>query len=186
MAESERRGAIEAPHERPDNAAIPIVDRVDMGAVYRFNRGIGCKPVERLVQVHDQKMNALLASTGRGKPVDGPELDLFLQRNRQARVPQAHPHLAFNVDHDDLDRFCARLRAAGVPIVVAVNKIDKNGADPDRVRNELAKQEVIPEEWGGDYQVVNVSSHTGDGVDALLDAGPKGGRVLIDVRLSPQ
>jgi catechol 2,3-dioxygenase-like lactoylglutathione lyase family enzyme len=47
---------------------------------------------------------------------DGPELDLFLQRNRQARVPQAHPHLAFNVDHDDLDRFCARLRAAGVPI----------------------------------------------------------------------
>ena len=61
-------------------------------------------------------------------------------------------------------------RAAGVSIVVAVNKIDKSGADPDRVRSELAKQEVIPEEWGGQNMFVNVSAHTGEGVDALLDA----------------
>jgi translation initiation factor IF-2 len=61
-------------------------------------------------------------------------------------------------------------RAAGVPIVVAVNKIDKNGADPDRVRAELAKQEVIPEDWGGENMFVNVSAHTGAGIDALLEA----------------
>ena len=61
-------------------------------------------------------------------------------------------------------------RAAGVPIVVAVNKIDKSGADPDRVRTELAKQEVIPEEWGGQNMFVNVSAHTGQGIDALLEA----------------
>jgi translation initiation factor IF-2 len=61
-------------------------------------------------------------------------------------------------------------RAAGVPIVVAVNKIDKNGADPDRVRAELAKQEVIPEDWGGQNMFVNVSAHTGAGIDALLEA----------------
>ena len=61
-------------------------------------------------------------------------------------------------------------RAAGVPIVVAVNKIDKSDADPDRVRNELAKQGVIPEEWGGENMFVNVSAHTGEGIDALLDA----------------
>jgi translation initiation factor IF-2 len=61
-------------------------------------------------------------------------------------------------------------RAAGVPIVVAVNKIDKNGADPDRVRHELSKQEVIPEEWGGQNMFVNVSAHTGEGIDALLEA----------------
>ncbi|WP_435103959.1 translation initiation factor IF-2 [Arhodomonas sp. AD133] len=61
-------------------------------------------------------------------------------------------------------------KAAGVPIVVAVNKIDKAGADPDRVRQELAQHEVIPEEWGGDVQFVNVSAKTGDGVDALLEA----------------
>ncbi len=61
-------------------------------------------------------------------------------------------------------------RAAGVPIVVAVNKIDKSDADPDRVRTELAKQEVIPEEWGGQNIFVNVSARTGDGVDTLLEA----------------
>jgi translation initiation factor IF-2 len=61
-------------------------------------------------------------------------------------------------------------RAAGVPIVVAVNKIDKSDADPDRVRTELAKQEVIPEEWGGQNMFVNVSARTGTGVDQLLEA----------------
>jgi len=61
-------------------------------------------------------------------------------------------------------------RAAEVPIVVAVNKIDKRDADPDRVRQELSKQEVIPEEWGGNTMFVNVSAHTGQGIDALLEA----------------
>ncbi|MBU6211101.1 MAG: translation initiation factor IF-2 [Gammaproteobacteria bacterium] len=61
-------------------------------------------------------------------------------------------------------------RAAGVPIVVAVNKIDKSSADPDRVRTELSKQEVIPEEWGGETIFVNVSAHTGAGIDQLLEA----------------
>lgn len=61
-------------------------------------------------------------------------------------------------------------RAAEVPIVVAVNKIDKESADPDRVKNELAAKDVIPEDWGGDVQFVPVSAHTGEGVEALLDA----------------
>jgi translation initiation factor IF-2 len=61
-------------------------------------------------------------------------------------------------------------RAASVPIVVAVNKIDKNDSDPDRVRTELSKQEVIPEEWGGQNIFVNVSARTGEGIDKLLEA----------------
>jgi translation initiation factor IF-2 len=61
-------------------------------------------------------------------------------------------------------------RAAGVPLIVAVNKMDKEGADPERVKNELSAKEVIPEEWGGDTQFVNVSALTGEGIDALLDA----------------
>jgi translation initiation factor IF-2 len=61
-------------------------------------------------------------------------------------------------------------RAANVAIVVAVNKIDKHGADPDRVRNDLGKQNVIPEEWGGDTMFVNVSAHTGAGIDQLLES----------------
>ncbi len=61
-------------------------------------------------------------------------------------------------------------KAAGVPMVVAVTKCDKEDADPERVRSELSKEDVIPEEWGGDIQFVNVSSHTGEGVDNLLEA----------------
>ncbi len=61
-------------------------------------------------------------------------------------------------------------KAAGVPLVVAINKIDKPDADPDRVRNELAKHELIPEEWGGDTLFVSVSAVTGDGVDKLLES----------------
>jgi translation initiation factor IF-2 len=61
-------------------------------------------------------------------------------------------------------------RAAGVPIVVAVNKVDKPDADPDRVRTELAKHDVIPEEWGGETIFVNVSARTGAGIDNLLDS----------------
>ena len=61
-------------------------------------------------------------------------------------------------------------RAAGVPIVVAVSKIDKEEADPDRVKTELASREVIPEDWGGDVQFISVSAHTGQGVDELLEA----------------
>ena len=61
-------------------------------------------------------------------------------------------------------------RAAGVPLVVAINKIDKEAADPERVITELSAKEVIPEEWGGDTQFVKVSAHSGEGVDDLLEA----------------
>ncbi len=61
-------------------------------------------------------------------------------------------------------------KAAGVPIVVAVNKMDKPEADPDRVKNELSARDVIPEEWGGDTQFIPVSALTGQGVEELLEA----------------
>ncbi|MBV9346323.1 MAG: translation initiation factor IF-2 [Gammaproteobacteria bacterium] len=61
-------------------------------------------------------------------------------------------------------------RAANVPIVVAVNKIDKSDADPERVRTELSKHEVISEEWGGENIFVPVSARTGQGIDQLLEA----------------
>ncbi len=60
-------------------------------------------------------------------------------------------------------------RAAGVPILVAVNKVDKEGADPNRVRTELAQHELNPEEWGGDTVYADVSAKTKDGLDNLLE-----------------
>ncbi|MBY8966485.1 translation initiation factor IF-2 [Algiphilus sp.] len=61
-------------------------------------------------------------------------------------------------------------RAAGVPMVVAITKIDKEDADVDKIKSELTKEEVVVEDWGGDIQCVAVSSHTGAGVEELLDS----------------
>ncbi len=71
------------------------------------------------------------------------------------------PQTAEAIDH---------ARAAGVPIIVAINKMDKASADPDRVLHELSVKHVVPEEWGGDTQIVKVSAHSGEGIDALLEA----------------
>ena len=60
-------------------------------------------------------------------------------------------------------------KAAGVPIVVAVNKIDKPGANPDRVRQELTECGIIPEEWGGQNMFVNISAKQKIGIDDLLE-----------------
>lgn len=70
------------------------------------------------------------------------------------------PQTAEAIDH---------ARAAGTPIIVAINKMDKDSADPDRVLNELTTKEVVPEEWGGDTPVVKVSALTGQGIDELLE-----------------
>lgn len=61
-------------------------------------------------------------------------------------------------------------KAAKVPLIVAINKIDKSSIDLDRVRNELVQQNVVPEDWGGDTMFVGVSAKTGQGVDTLLES----------------
>ncbi|GIZ53783.1 translation initiation factor IF-2 [Noviherbaspirillum aridicola] len=63
----------------------------------------------------------------------------------------------------------AHAKAAGVPIVVAINKIDKQGANPDRVKQELVAEQVVPEEYGGDSPFIEVSAKTGQGIDDLLE-----------------
>ncbi len=64
----------------------------------------------------------------------------------------------------------AHAKAANVPLVVAINKIDKPEANPDRVKQELVAESVLPEEYGGDVQFIQVSAKTGDGIDRLLEA----------------
>ncbi len=78
----------------------------------------------------------------------------------------------------------AHARAAGVPIIVAVNKIDKPGAEPERVRRELVEIGLQPEEWGGDTQFVHVSAKSGEGISELLDAVMLQAEVL-DLRANP-
>ena len=76
-------------------------------------------------------------------------------------------------------------RAAGVPLIVAINKMDKPEADPDRVKSELSAEEVVPEEWGGEEIFVPVSAHTGEGIEALLDAILVQSEVL-ELRAAPE
>ena len=68
-------------------------------------------------------------------------------------------------------------KAGNVPIIIAVNKIDREQADPERVKQELSKHEVIPEDWGGDTMFVNVSALTGEGIDDLLNS------ILLQIEL---
>ncbi|WP_234571849.1 translation initiation factor IF-2 [Rhodohalobacter sp. 614A] len=68
-------------------------------------------------------------------------------------------------------------KAAGVSIVVAINKMDKEGANPDKIKNQLSEHGVIVEEYGGNNQVAEVSAHTGEGIDELLE------KVLIEAEL---
>lgn len=90
-------------------------------------------------------------------------------------------------------------RAAGVPIVVALNKIDRKNADPDRVKKQLAERDLTPEEWGGKTIVTGVSALTGEGVDHLLEmilleaellelkanADKRASGIVVDAHLSP-
>jgi translation initiation factor IF-2 len=63
----------------------------------------------------------------------------------------------------------AHAKAADVPMIIAINKIDKPSANPDNVKGQLAEEGIVPVEWGGEYEFVHVSAHTGEGIDDLLE-----------------
>jgi translation initiation factor IF-2 len=76
-------------------------------------------------------------------------------------------------------------QAAGVPIVVAVNKVDKEGANPDKVRQQLTEYGLVAEEYGGETMFADVSARTGDGIDALLDSVLLTADAALDLRANP-
>ncbi|GGX44816.1 translation initiation factor IF-2 [Saccharospirillum salsuginis] len=121
-----------------------------------------------------QHIGAYHVETGKGMItfLDTPGHEAFTAM--RARGAQATDVVILVVAADDgvmpqTEEAIQHAKAAGVPIIVAINKMDKEGADPDRVINELAQREVIPEDWGGDTQFVKVSAHSGLGIDELLD-----------------
>ncbi len=122
-----------------------------------------------------QHIGAYRASTSRGDItfLDTPGHAAFTAM--RARGVQATDIVVLVVAADDgvmpqTVEAVTHAKAAGVPIVVAVNKIDLEQTNPERVRQELANHEVIPEEWGGDTMFVDVSATTGQGIDNLLEA----------------
>jgi translation initiation factor IF-2 len=122
-----------------------------------------------------QHIGAYAVETDKGKItfLDTPGHAAFTQM--RARGAQATDIVVLVVAADDgvkpqTIEAIEHARAAKVPIVVAVNKIDKEGADLERVRNDLSQHEVISEEWGGENLFAQVSAKTGEGIDGLLDA----------------
>ena len=122
-----------------------------------------------------QHIGAYKVDTGKGTVVflDTPGHEAFTQM--RARGASVTDIVVLVVAADDgvmpqTREAIAHAKAAKVSLIVAVNKIDKPGADPERVKRELGDQGLVPEEWGGDTQFVNVSAVTGQGVPELLDA----------------
>lgn len=122
-----------------------------------------------------QHIGAYSVSTDRGRItfLDTPGHEAFTaMRARGAKVTDI---VVVVVAADDgvmpqTEEAVRHARAASVPMIVALNKIDKSAADPERVKQELAKLDVIPDDWGGDTLFVKVSAKTGEGIDTLLDS----------------
>ena len=122
-----------------------------------------------------QHIGAYSVTTGNGKItfLDTPGHEAFTaMRARGAKVTDI---VILVVAADDgvmpqTEEAIQHAKAGSVPLIVAINKTDKPEADPERVKQELSKFEVIPEDWGGDTMFVNLSAITGEGVDSLLDS----------------
>ena len=177
--EKELLAGFDAVDEDPamQQARAPVVTflgHVDHGKTSLLDKILGENVADRERGGITQHMRAYTIDHN-GHPisfVDTPGHEAFTQmRARGANVTDC---AVLVVAADDgimpqTEEAISHARAAGVPIVVCINKIDLPGADIDRVYQQLAANELLPTEWGGDTEVVKTSAVTGEGIDSLLD-----------------
>ena len=162
----------ENPTERPP--VITIMGHVDHGKTSLLDRIRQTKVAAREAGGITQHVGAYQVEKN-GKKIsfiDTPGHAAFTEM--RARGAQATDIVIIVVAADDgvkqqTKEAVSHAKAAGVPIVVAINKMDKEGANPELAKSQLAELEITPVEWGGDHEFVEVSAHTGAGIDDLLD-----------------
>jgi len=162
----------ENPSERPP--VITIMGHVDHGKTSLLDRIRKTKVAAREAGGITQHVGAYQVEKN-GKKIsfiDTPGHAAFTEM--RSRGAQATDIVIIVVAADDgvkqqTKEAVSHAKAAGVPIVVAINKMDKEGANPELAKSQLAELEITPVEWGGEHEFVEVSAHTGAGIDDLLD-----------------
>jgi len=161
--------------QRPRPPVVTVMGHVDHGKTSLLDHIRKTKVASGEAGGITQHIGAYQVETSRGTItfLDTPGHEAFTAM--RARGAQATDLVILVVAADDgvkpqTVEAINHARSAEVPIVVAINKIDKESANVDRVKQDLASHDVIPEDWGGDILMVPVSAHTGEGVDTLLDS----------------